>query len=291
MDIKYGTISYYAREKTSAIIPRSLAAASNIRRVTSGVHQRVMSHSRLVDQVTDAVVAQYCAQFSAVKAPALEAIRELLCRYLRDISATACEKANASGRTLVNTLDVLEILAQDGSILDSLFLHGHTVVDRNDALNLIRLPGQFSLKRKPKLLGKISTVRSTAPAYVPSHLQALPGKSALSKHSMEPKRTVPNSCHTLKLDATPTKLEIGTQETSTIPSDRLFRNHVTKNMSSITHFNARHGSQYHMTTGEFCEPSVNTKSGFHAASSRESLLAQNTISGKFSVYEIGPAEG
>jgi hypothetical protein len=126
---------------------------------------------------------------------------------------------------------------------------------------------------------------------------------------MEPKRTVPNSCHTLKLDATPTKLEIGTQETSTIPSDRLFRNHVTKNMSSITHFNARHGSQYHMTTGsplqiitssplwlislsgEFCEPSANTKSGFHAASSRESLLAQNTISGKFSVYEIGPAEG
>lgn len=58
MDIKYDTISYYAREKTSAIIPRSLATASNIRRVTSGVHQRVMSHSRLVDQVTDAVVAQ-----------------------------------------------------------------------------------------------------------------------------------------------------------------------------------------------------------------------------------------
>jgi len=158
MDIKYGTISYYAREKTSAIIPRSLAAASNIRRVTSGVHQRVMSHSRLVDQVTDAVVAQYCAQFSAVKAPALEAIRELLCRYLRDISATACEKANASGRTLVNTLDVLEILAQDGSILDSLFLHGHTVVDRNDALNLIRLPGQFSLKRKPKVLFILSEI-------------------------------------------------------------------------------------------------------------------------------------
>lgn len=62
------------------------------------------------------------------------------------------------GRTLVNTLDVLEILAQDGSILDSLFLHGHTVVDRNDALNLIRLPGQFSLKRKPKVLFILSEI-------------------------------------------------------------------------------------------------------------------------------------
>lgn len=54
-----------------------------------------MSQQDLVEVVTDVVVVQYCTNFDAVKASTLEAIRELLLRFLQDLSEAAHKKATS----------------------------------------------------------------------------------------------------------------------------------------------------------------------------------------------------
>jgi len=161
-------ILHFLGPKRSEKRPRSYLALNASAQCT---HENMSSRNhRLHDRVVDAVIAQFCTDFDCVRGSSLQGLREMIVRYVSELSIIARDEANCAGRTQVNVLDVFMALGRDAITFEHLL---HQKASNQDG-GLIRLPGKLSTTRKPKLWHKISNTTDAVPSYIPSYLQVLP---------------------------------------------------------------------------------------------------------------------